>query len=112
MKDRLNEAISIIPHEFRDREDLESRRTEVQGLHEARDVDFRWAALDAEAKSIATETGERHKFDSLGKGSVSISRRKEKEYFGPRRSVLRSSARDREAAPRPPRQGIIKLEDH
>jgi hypothetical protein len=106
MKDKLNEAISIIPDEFRDRDDLESRRTEVQGLHEARDVDVRWAALDAEAKSIATEPGERHKFDSLGKGSVSISSRKEKEYFGPR-SVLRSSARDREAAPRPPRQGII-----
>jgi hypothetical protein len=40
------------------------------------------AALDAEAKSIATETGERHKVDSAGKGSVSISSRKEKEYLG------------------------------
>jgi hypothetical protein len=85
MKDKLNEAISIIPDEFRDRDGLESRRTEVQGLHEARDDDVRWAALDAEAKSIATETGERHKLDSLGKGPSPSQAGKRRNISGRRR---------------------------
>jgi hypothetical protein len=81
---------------------------------DARDVEARRAALDAEAKAIATETSESYKFDFPGKGSVSISGRKEKEYLGQRPVVgieafQRATERQREGLLA---KGIIKLEDH